>query len=277
MRKYLVGALVLLIAGTVGCGDEETTPLTPGEIDDPAFQLFMSEFDIVDEGTGIMFDSMLETVDGVFNSTPGGPPAVSSEFSINLEYDEAEEHWVATMEGSDLGFTFSLIHTVQFTQDGNNVQYPDPDLVDRISSTTEMAITGEGIISMGGEQALTVDVAHLEGDALLTINGDGNSHANLEYSEITEAGTRVCDAVMNFNSAITDVELWASQAGEDSGCPIGGVVSYQGSASISCTDENGSVSASGSWSVHQSFDEAGTMTMRVISGGNVWEIEETCF
>ena len=170
-----------------------------------------------------------------------------------------------------------MIHTVQFTQDGNNVQYPDLDLVDRISSTSEMAITGEGIISMGGEQALTVDVAHLEGDALLTINGDGNSHANLEYSEITETGTRVCDAVMNFNSAITDVQLWASQAGGvDSGCPIGGLVSYQGAANISCTDESGSYSASGSWTVHQSFEEDGTMSIRVISGGNVWELEETC-
>ena len=84
MKKHLVGALVLLVAGTVGCGDEETTPLTPGALDDPAFELFMSEFDIVDEGTGVMFDSMLETVNGVFNSSPDGPPAVSSEFSMNF-------------------------------------------------------------------------------------------------------------------------------------------------------------------------------------------------
>jgi hypothetical protein len=277
MRMYFVGALVLLLAGTVGCGDEETTPLTAGALDDPEFELFMSEFGMVDEGTGIMFDSMLETVNGVFSSAPGGPPAVASEFSMTLEYDEIEERWEATMEGSEEGFTFSLSHTVQFTQGGDHVQYPDPDLLERIGSTTEMSATGQGINSLGGSQAMTVDVQHLEQDVLLVVNGAGNTHADIEYAEMTEAGNRVCEAVMNFDSAISDVQMWTSDTGgEGTSCPVGGVITYRGSASIACTDDNGTASASGSWTVNQSFDETGTMTIRVVSGGNFWEVEESC-
>lgn len=277
MNRYFVGALVLLLAGTVGCGNDETTPLTPGAPDDPEFELFMSEFGMMDEGTGIMFDSMLETVNGVFSSAPGGPPAVASDFSMTLEYDEIEERWEATMEGSEEGFSFSLSHTVQFTQDGDRVQYPDPDLLDRIVSTTDMSASGEGINSLGGSQAITVDVQHLEEGVLLVLNGGGNTHADIEYAEMTEAGNRVCEAVMNFDSAISDVQIWASDTGEEStGCPVSGVITYRGSASIACTDDNGSASANGSWTVNQSFDD-GMMTIRVVSGGNFWEVEESCF
>ena len=35
MKKYLAGALVLLLAGTGCFGSDESTPLTPGELDDP--------------------------------------------------------------------------------------------------------------------------------------------------------------------------------------------------------------------------------------------------
>ena len=72
MKKFLVGACVLLLAGT-GCNGGDTT-LTPGSTDDPSFQIFMEEFGNIDDGTGVMVQSMFDMMDGVFNANPRTRP-----------------------------------------------------------------------------------------------------------------------------------------------------------------------------------------------------------
>ena len=278
MKKYLVGALVLAFAGAGCLGGEDSNPLTPGDVDDPAFEAFTAEFDAIDEGTGFMVESMFEIVDGIFNSAPGTPPTVASEFQYSLEWDAAAGHWVASVSGSDVesGTAFSLSHTVQFIQDGDAVQYPDPELVDRISSSTEMDLSGEGINSAGGTQDMVIDVEQLETDVLLTLNGSGTANLDVTHVETTETGSTTCDVALNFTATVSDIQIWGSDTGEEGGCPLGGDISYQGSSSIVCSGEGGEVNVSGNWGVTQTFSESGIAT-RVTHGDNFWTTEESCF
>jgi hypothetical protein len=275
MKKYLAGALVLLLAGTGCFGSDESTPLTPGDLDDPDFQIFMDEFETIDDGNGLMVESMFEMIDGIFNSAPGTPPQVSGEFQVSFEYSELEGHWVGSLQGTDPeeGITFSLVHTIQFIENGSAVQYPNPDLLERINSTTEMDLTGEGINSAGGTQNMTIDIEHHPEDVLLTLNGDGTAALDITHVEVTEAGTQTCDVALSFSASVSDLLMW----GSSDGCPVGGSISYHGGAEIACIDDSGTTDVSGSWSVNRTYDETGTATTRVANGSNVWEVEEACF
>lgn len=278
MKKYFVGALVLALMGA-GCGDDNSSPLTPGDPADPAFQTFTAEFDAIDGGTGLMVESVFGVVEGIFNSAPGTPPAVAGDFQYSLEWDAAGEQWVANVIGSDpeSGVAFTLGHTVQFIQDGSSVQYPDPALLDRINSSTEMELTGEGINSAGGTQDMVFDVQPLEQDVLLTLNGSGTANLDATHVETTQTGTTTCNVVFNFTAEVSDVQIWASAAGGEGGCPIDGDLSYQGSANIACSGDGGSVNVNGNWGVTQTFSPSGTVTTQVVHGTNFWTVEEPCY
>jgi hypothetical protein len=277
MNRILLGALVLLVAA-FGCGDEQS-PLTPGDVNDPDFEMFMTQFESIDQGTGLMVDAMFDIVDGVINSNPENPPTVIGAYEVNLEYDDLNDEWVGTFTASDseAGFALSVTNRIQFIDGGVAVQYPDEATLDRVSSSLSMEVTGEGIENMSGYQDLTLDLEHQAQDILLTINGTGGWAAAVSFTEPGQTTGTTCDISMDFGMTARNIQMYASQAGSSSegSCPIAGSMSYSGSADIGCTGEN-TASVTGSWSVSRSFQPNGNMHTRVVHGGNIWEADEAC-
>jgi len=269
MNKYLVGACVFLLFG-IGCNGENTT-LTPGSTDDPNFQIFMEEFGNIDDGTGVMVQSMFDMMDGVFNSNPDNPPNAAGEYQISLDYDAQSQEWVGTFQTTDsqTGAGLAVTDRVQFIQGGDPVQYPDPSLVEQVKSILSMDISGEGIESATGFQNITMAVDHQPEDVLLTLNGTGGWQATLSHTGT--AGT--CDVSMDFASTASGVKIWGAQI---DGCPTAGSLSYSGRTDIQCTGESGDTSVTGTWSVSRTFAPSGNSTTRVIHDGNIWTVETPC-
>jgi hypothetical protein len=271
MKKYLVGVLSVVLVAAAGCGDENT-PLAPGDPMDTDFQEFSQQFDAMDQGVGLMAEMAFDTIDNIMAQNPqaGGVVNLSSEFALELIWDEATSSWVGSLSYDDgNGTTFSATNSVQLLEGATPVQYPDENALSEIKSSIEMDAVGENF-----EYAAAQNVSFKLGpDDIVDMTGSGEFHVNLTAVIESQTGTSTCTFQSQFATTFTNVAI---NTGETVTCPVvGGSVRFAGQVASECTGEV-TGSSNKSWSVTRRWNEAGGSTTDFISGGNIWTVEEAC-
>jgi hypothetical protein len=270
MKKYLVGSLVLLVALTTGCGDDETTPLTPGDPADADFQMFAQQFEGIDEGTGMMVEMTFALIDGVVGQAKGVAP-VTSDFGLALVWDEQSDSWIGTFEfTAEDGTVISAEDVVQFFHGSTPVQYPVDSLLTEVRSALALDAVGPQIELYATQNLVIIPPV----DDVVTVSGSGSFSAVITAEEEGDGGTTTCTFEADLTSTIASVMILDSETVEDE-CPVGGRVSFSGNFAASCTGAQ-TVEGSRSWSVSRTWDETGTSTTEYVSGGNIWTVVEPC-
>lgn len=265
MKKYLIGAMVLLLF-SVGCGGDDTAPLTQGDPGDPEYQMMAEQFSGVDLTTQLMAEMVFDAIDGITAAQAGTTPA-AGQFNQAIEWDESSAKWNSTLtyEDTQEQLTFSATSSIQFIQGGSPIQYPESfESLDEVRSNLSMQMTGQGISDASFSQNLVITAPDQTGN--ITLNGSSRHQIGITFSD----QTRTCTMDADFDGSITGVRFNPSAEG----CPTQGTVRYSGRMAAACTGD-GQFSSDRSWSVRQDFTPEG-MTIEFISGGNVWTVEEPC-
>jgi hypothetical protein len=276
MKKFLIlTPMVLLLAAlfVAGCGDDkESSPLTPGDPEDPGFVIVAEQLQGIDGMTSGMLGTTLNIVDLVMNQQPAAKPG-----AYTLEYHEASGYWYyeeSYTEGE--GSEFTVIDSVQFREGVNVAQYPDPELLTQVNSylTLTGTTTGDGVNAVL-HQNIVITSPTPASDTLI-INGNGDIDASYSFTEYMDTDSTVCSGDLNLQMNITNISLDMTQQLEtELSCPYAGSVVYSGSIYAQCSGGGADGLATGSWSITQVFDE-GMMAVTVISGGNSWSMTEQC-
>ena len=268
MKRFLVLAVAMTFVVTACGGDD---PLTPGAIDDPIYEIFSEEYDVVDDDTILMSEMIFNSIEGVF-AQAGGVHSVAGEFGLSLVWDEETSSWIGTFNfTNDRGASVSATSTLQFFHGTDAVQFPDENLLTEIRSSVTMNASDLEGNTFAGSQDLVITPA--AGDNIVIINGSGEYTAAYAGTHEHEGGTTTCAVDASFTTSISDLRIDDSELAVCN--PVGGRLTHSGNFYAECTGAQ-TVTVDRHWTVSVSWDEAGTGTIRFVSGGNVWEVVEPC-
>jgi hypothetical protein len=261
---FMYGLILLLGLGLVfiaGCGDDDSTSsegLTPGNPDDPTFEMVS---DNVGEGN-FDFDLLLLEVsfgllDEHFNS--GGSPklaAVASDVIIySLQHDSSGNWHIFTIDIELLEID-EYDDTTSFRFQGVDslrLGYPSgySYQLDTLSVTSlDMHAHYDVEFNAMGEWATIKDHALFTlttgGGTELPYTINGSTHDTVNVALESDSGS--CEASMYYHQTLTNLVL-DSVVTEDDGCPPAGTVKFVFSAVVDCqgTDEYDFLNIAGNW------------------------------
>jgi hypothetical protein len=273
MKRLCVGTAVVIVLLATGCSDD-STPLSPGDPESPAFQAFEMGFGDVHGATLGMAGMSFDIIGGILEG--GAPPAKPGFEAIEytLDYNEATQFWVMDLYMDDeAGNLFTVTDSVQLLVDGVPTQYPDPEALDLVRSFLTFDASGEGG-NFSGHQNLTAAPVATETGVLVTLNGSGSLNGSLNGEVADTSGVSECTLDMALTHSLTNIVVASGETGTAE-CPISGNVSQHGNLEIGCTGAH-ELSHSGNWNFSVSFIGENSFEVRAISGGNVWEYTDIC-
>lgn len=292
MKKILIllMSLGLLLAMVMGCGDDETTPTEPedlqtGSIDDPGFQLAQEAVDNAEDFSDEMFDRMERIIDSVFFmksqlSAAGNAVTGSAADEVFLVYNEDSDYWFLYFEGEETIYgqgdvvedivTITLFDSIQFLHGLNPVQWPDSALLTGIANGAALAVTTQsGLGNANATQQVTIEGAPGEiafaGDVIL----DGIRTFDLGLTN--EGGS--CVIALEATATATEIALNITDS-EEGACPQSGNLVHVATISIECTGDT-TFSFSDTWTFDQTFF-GDTIQVVVENTTTRWTFTDTC-
>ena len=285
MKKIVVFGLIMLAFGAVlvlsGCDDDEDngTILQPGDPDSPVFEMFGSEFEGVDEITGMMFMMSFEFMDSTM-SQPDPRVALSTDEGYSFSWSSGVSAWICIYELDDDydEMIYHVVDTLRFFEGSSQVQYPDPEAITRITHAYWLELQGYGSSSTdSGDGHMAVTLTRQNMSDTLIVNGTGNLTGHHEYTDIEETDTTECASDLDFDFTLSNLRFFGEHLRDNEGelyCPFTGSLVYTGSVDLACTGAN-EATLGGTWTVSESFSN-GTITIVVNNATNTWTITEDC-
>jgi len=289
MKRFLLFAGILLLilgfAFIVGCSDDDddngVTGPTPGDPNDPEF---IMASDIIGEGFLDHDNTILELSFFLVDYIPGKSipgwltkPTAVEQYLDSLDYTYSySNYWhVFTVYARLIDFgdldNDTLIYTgvdsLRFGNPEGYMQYPDP-------TTTTLDIRAHFDAEFDMNDAYAV----ISSDVAFTVTGspeeeiviNGTSADTLD-GYFQNADT-TCDMYMTSNQTATNLTIDPDAMYD---CPSSGTLDVNATLDISCMADTASMEFSSAWTITFTFND-GTITIRYVSGGNVWTITEQC-
>lgn len=290
MKKIILTLLAIsLIAGLVfivGCSDddeEKITGPTPGDPNDPEFQMVSG---LIGEGFVEHDQTILELSLMLMQMIPapvkhGGENAFKSagiaQVVDSLDYSYSySEFWhiftvYARLIDAQAEFTDTLIYTGIDSMKFSNAAGPvaDPNLATAMSIRAHFdaeIVAVDGVVLVSSDASFDITVVFMEG---LLING---TSADAVDAYFQNADT-TCEVSMTSTQIATGI---AMPYAPETDCPAAGTINVAATLDISCMADTAQfVDVSGAWTVGFIFDGA-TMTINYSNGSNYWTVTEEC-
>ncbi len=281
MKKLVwLAMILLLLAVVVGCDDDDDDGLSSGDLNDPSLNLFMEEFDGVDEMNGNMLAMMLQFVDSIGSMEPD--PAilkVTSPTDGTIEYHGTTKFWVVTTQEGDDEDTFNIVDSIQFRHGSVPVQWPKDDSLTEVRSYMTVTTTAGSSASGTIYQNLVATLPYPNADTV-TFNGSGGIDYVTSYWDADGTDTTYFAIDNEISLSVTNLtydvdNMWnESDDGEELACPSSGALIYTGDIDIEATGAT-TGHVTGTWKVTEVFSD-GQVTFTVEHGNQYWTVTEDC-
>lgn len=281
--KRLLGLMVLGLAlcaltGFVGCSDGDDNDLVgPTASDSAEVEMFMSQFDEIDEANGQMFNGMIRFIDSIMAAGQVGKVSGTAEAHVTLEWHAASQYWYCSaVDTSDYGDeVFTYVDSVQFFHGDDIVQWPVDTLLTEVHSFMRLYVTSDYIDTATATQNLVLTV-QTPGSDTVFVTGTGGLLADVNEMDIDGADTTICNLYVDLGYVYTGLRFdMSSGSGDDVGCPGAGTMAATGSVDVTCTGAF-EASVSGDWAVTEEFDN-GEITIVIQHGGFTYRTTEYCY
>ncbi|MEE8575839.1 MAG: hypothetical protein V3T31_01165 [candidate division Zixibacteria bacterium] len=278
MRRVLLTMLTVglaMILAMAGCESDSTTnPSNEGSTDDPSYQLFIEEYEIIDELTEELLGIPFELSDEVEELRLGQAARIVEP----PVWHEVSSFWYWSWEDTDNdGYTWTVVDSAQFKHGAEAVQYPLQASLTSIHSYATVTVTGPDIDTAYGVQNVVI-VPHATNPDWAVVNGTGE--LIVQFTDTSElAGVDICTVTLDFNSTFTNVTFDPSWVFDDTTqaqnhCVISGTVANTGTVEAVCTGEVGGT-LGGTWTVTESFNN-GIISTVVTDGTTQWSGVDDC-
>ncbi|MBU0983241.1 MAG: hypothetical protein KKA42_05190, partial [candidate division Zixibacteria bacterium] len=257
--------------------DDDDNPISPGDLNDPNFQVFSSEFEDIDEMTGRMLVMMFEMID-VISIDPSSPAVLAApEAPWDVEWHAASNYWVGTRTEYEESDTMHFTDSVQFRHGATVVQYPNDDSLTEVRSYFTLVANGPEINTGVAHQNLVLTRSSGDSDTLV-LNGTQSFVVDALWDDVDGTDTTYYAVDNSTTSAFTNI-LWDTRAmfdeeEEELNCPLSGSIAHTATVDITVSGA-ATAHVTGQWTVTQVFDH-GEIAITVSNGSTNWSMTEDC-
>jgi len=292
---FLMAGILVGLVLTVGCSDDDdkgTTPLTPGDPDDPQFLMargVLGEGLMSNDGAIIDLAMILtgEIPPKAGYDNPFKPQAVTQFDSLSYTYSYNNFWHIFSVlavqapwngEGYD-SLIYTGVDSLRFSNLSGPMQYPDSttttfNIRAHIDVHITTANTDIKVNPAGADATISTDASYIitgHADTALYING-----TSADSLMATLAGdTITCDIELTASQTATNLYLDEIALSEEGGCPRSGTLRIVSSMDLYCESETDTLDAQGVWTVLFTYDE-GMVTINFNNGVSYWVVTDQC-